>query len=99
MQFDVETDQIRDHSKDVFGYAKRLQAAKAAATSTLDSDAFGPMLSFFGVTPPALATSTESSIGDREAEMEDVVQGLRSHARTHDANDQDAVDRVVRTLK
>lgn len=99
MQFDVETDQIRDHSKDVFGYAKRLQAANAAATSTLDSDAFGPMLSFFGVTPPALATSTESSIGDREAEMEDVVQGLRSHARTHDANDQDAVDRVVRTLK
>lgn len=99
MQFNVETERIRDHSKDVFGYAERLRTAKSAATTTLSQDAFGPMLSFFGTTPPAMATTTRDSIGDRAGEMDDAVDGLRNQANTHDGNDQNAVDNVTRTLK
>lgn len=99
MQFRVDPEQIRDHSRDVFGYATRLQAAKDAAETTLSSDAFGPMLSFFGTSPPELATTTRDSLSDRTSEMQDAVDNLRSHANTHDNNDQDAMNNVVRTLK
>ena len=99
MQFRVDTEQIRDHSRDVFGYATRLGSAKDAAETTLNQDAFGPMLNFFGTSPPELATATRDSLSDRAAEMEDAVDTLRSHANTHDNNDADAVDTVLRTLK
>lgn len=99
MQFRVDPEQIRDHSRDVFGYATRLQSARDAAETTLNQDAFGPMLSFFGTSPPELATTTRDSLGDRTAEMEDTVDTLRSQADTHDNNDRDAVDNVIRTLR
>lgn len=99
MQFDVETGAIRDHSKDVFDYATRLRSARSAALTTLGQDAFGPMLSFFATSPPEVAASTKDSIGDRAAEMEDAVDGLRQQAATHDTNDQGAVDNVRRTLR
>ena len=99
MQFRVDPEQIRDHSRDVFGYVTRLQAAKDAAETTMSTDAFGPMLAFFATSPPELATTTRDSLGDRTSEMDDAVDNLRSHANTHDTNDQNAVDNVIRTLK
>lgn len=65
----------------------------------MSTDAFGPMLSFFGTSPPELATTTRDSLGDRTSEMDTAVDNLRAHAATHDDNDQNAVDNVIGTLR
>lgn len=98
-EYAVRPGQIRRLSYDVTQFDDRLRSAKAAATTTLSEDAFGPMLNFFGMDAPDIAVSLERSLGDRAAEMDDASQNLRNQATRHENSDAQARDNIVRGLK
>lgn len=98
-EYDVRPGQIRRLSYDVAQFDDRLRSAKAAASTTLSDDAFGPMLNFFGVDAPDLAVSLERSLGDRTTEMNEASRNLKNHAVRHENSDAEAVNNVVKVVE
>lgn len=98
-EFDVRPEAFRTLSYDVTQFDDRLRGARAAASTTLSEDAFGPMLNFFGVDAPDLAITLETSLGSRATEMHEAAQNLRNQAGRHDNSDAEGVNNIVKTVK